>query len=158
MTLLETVLTELQAGNNILLFVILIILFVVGYKLLQAVIRIGLISVLSGVFLVVMDFIGLGPKVTVERFILFMVLGTGLFILYSSVATVFTVLDVAYGLVTRTLRWAFHSEKKPKKNWKKKFADLKEKVEKEEKKEKKKVSKAASKEKEIVLGELTDEE
>jgi len=93
--------------NNVLLFIILILLFVIGYKLLQTVVRLGLIAILSGVFLVVLDMVGVGPAVTIQRFILFMVLGTGLFIFYSSLATALTIFDKLSSILSRTVRWAF---------------------------------------------------
>ncbi len=112
MASLEAILTDLGPvvqGNNVLLFVILILLFVIGYKVLQTVMRLGLIAVMSGVFLVVLNMIGIGPDVTIQRFILFMVLGTGLFIFYSTLATAVSILDIGYSVLSRTVKWAFSS-------------------------------------------------
>lgn len=105
-------LLPLLEGNNVILFIILIVLFVVAYRLLQAVINTAIVAVLSGVFLVALDFVGIGPGVTVNRFILFMVLGTGLFILFSTMATVARTSSTLYGaskkliqMVIAPFRW-----------------------------------------------------
>lgn len=140
MVLPETLLADVQ-GNNIILFIVLILLFVIGYKLLQAVIRLGLVAILSGVFLVVLDMMGVGPAVTVQRFILFMVLGTGLFILYSSLATVLSITEYVLGFLTGILRWVIPS--RPRKRLRRSRP--------------KKKKDSGSKEKAIVLGEMDDD-
>lgn len=162
MASLETILADLGPvvqGNNILLFIILIALFVVGYKVLQTVIRLGLVAILSGVFLVVLDMVGIGPAVTVQRFILFMVLGTALFIFYSTIATAFTVFDWLYAAVKRLVKWAFKTgRKKPhKKSRLKKLGKKVKDVKDAHGKSNNGSSSSGSKEKEIVLGELDDE-
>lgn len=91
--------TELPQ-SDILLFIVLILLFVVGYKILQAVIQLGVIAILSGVFLVALRFVGIGPAVTVDNIILFMVLGTGLFILYTTLFTAMKATDTLFGMLT----------------------------------------------------------
>lgn len=101
----EAVLPLLE-GNNVILFIILIVLFVVAYRLLQAVINTALVAVLSGVFLVALDFVGIGPGVTVNRFILFMVLGTALFIVFSTMATVARTSSTLYGAAKKLLGMA----------------------------------------------------
>lgn len=110
---LHEALIPLLEGNNLLLFLLLIGLFVVAYRVLQAVINTAIVAVLSGVFLVALDFVGIGPGVTVNRFILFMVLGTALFIVFSTMATVAKTSTTAYGVLKRLLgiiaapfRWA----------------------------------------------------
>jgi hypothetical protein len=94
-TIQGLVVSQMQ-GNNILLFLALIVLFVIAYRVLRAVIHTAIVAVLSGGFLVGMDYIGLGPAVTLDRFMLFMVLGTALFIGYSMF---FTVLRTTSSLV-----------------------------------------------------------
>ncbi|MFB6295187.1 MAG: hypothetical protein ABEI97_05480, partial [Candidatus Nanohaloarchaea archaeon] len=74
-------------GNNIVLFLLLIVMFVVAYRVLRAVINTAIVAALSGVFLIALDIVGLGPRATLNRFLFFMVLGTALFLLYSGVAT-----------------------------------------------------------------------
>lgn len=106
MSSLETIIMEVQ-GSNVLLFILLILLFVIGYKLLQTVIRIGLIAVLSGLFLIALNTVGVGPAVTLDRFILFMVLGTGLFILYSGIATLYALIRHTTDFTTDLMTWAF---------------------------------------------------
>ncbi|MCJ7450612.1 MAG: hypothetical protein MUP58_02625 [Candidatus Nanohaloarchaeota archaeon QJJ-9] len=75
--------TFLQS-NNLVLFIVLILLFVVAYKLLKAIIEVGIISVLSGLFLVALKQAGMGPAVTINRFFTFMVLGAALYMVFSS--------------------------------------------------------------------------
>lgn len=105
MALIETVIAEVQ-GSSVLLFLTLVALFIVAYRVLQAVINTAIVTVLSGVFFVVLDFIGLGPAITVNRIMFFMVLGTALFILYSSIATVITTSSTLLGALQRIWGWA----------------------------------------------------
>lgn len=81
------VISQIQ-GNNVILFLLLIVMFVVAYRVLRAVINTAIVAVLSGALLVALDYIGLGPTVTVNRFMMFMVLGTALFIGYSLLFTI----------------------------------------------------------------------
>lgn len=105
MALTEMIIAQLQ-GSNILLFLALVVLFIVAYKVLQAVINTAIVAVLSGVFLIVLDVVGLGPAVTVNRFMFFMVLGTALFILYSTVATAIMTSATMVGVLRRIAGWA----------------------------------------------------
>lgn len=132
MALQELIIAQLQE-SNILLFIVLIALFVVAYKVLRAVINTAMIAVLSGVFLVALDFVGLGPRVTVNRFMFFMVLGTGLFILYSALATVIRTSSSLAGALKTIGGWLAKPFRHPDENG------------------------SADKEKEIVLEELKDD-
>lgn len=112
-------LLPLLEGNNVLLFILLIGLFVVAYRVLQAVINTAIVAVLSGVFLVALDFIGVGPGVTINRFILFMVMGTALFIAFSTMATVAKTSTTVYGglkqligIIIAPFRWGLLLVKK----------------------------------------------
>lgn len=152
--MIEELLTNME-GSNLLLFIVLILLFIVGYKILQAVISLGMVAVLSGVFFVSLSILGLGPEVTVDRFILFMVLGTGLFIVYSSLATAMKTTGSVVGLLTkignlliRPLKAAVAKERK--KRRKKKLQSKHHHIGGKD-------DDSDSKEKEIVLGELEDE-
>jgi len=80
--------TQLTDYSTVLLFVGLVAVFVVGYKLMQAVVDTFLVSVTSGVFFVAMSYLGLAPAISVPRILLFMVLGTALYLLYSSMSVV----------------------------------------------------------------------
>ncbi|MDY6769304.1 MAG: hypothetical protein SVW02_04320 [Candidatus Nanohaloarchaea archaeon] len=131
MALHEFLMAQVQ-GNNILLFLILIVLFVLAYKVLRAVINTAIVAALSGGFLVALDYVGIGPTVTVNRFMMFMVLGTGLFILYSAIATVIRTTSGLVGALRKIFGWMVGPLKREE-----------EKVEKE---------------KEIVLQELKDED
>ncbi|MFB6166817.1 MAG: hypothetical protein ABEJ62_00970 [Candidatus Nanohaloarchaea archaeon] len=104
MALMETLLQQMQA-SNILLFIALIVLFVVAYKVLRAVINAAIVAVLSGAFLVVLSYVGLGPQVTVNRFMFFMVLGTALFIIYSGIATVIRTSTTLLGALRKIGGW-----------------------------------------------------
>lgn len=84
---IETALSVLE-GNHIILLLALVVLFVIAYRILQAVIHTAMVAVLSGFLLIGLEFLGLGPDVTVTNFIFFMVLGTALFLFYSGVAIV----------------------------------------------------------------------
>ncbi|MDY6761880.1 MAG: hypothetical protein SVY41_02430 [Candidatus Nanohaloarchaea archaeon] len=81
------VISQVQ-GNNAVLFLLLIVMFVVAYRVLRAVINTAIVAVLSGAFVVGLDYLGIGPQVTLNRFMLFMVLGTALFIIYSAFFTI----------------------------------------------------------------------
>lgn len=111
MTLHELLLAQVQ-GNNVLLFILLVVLFVVAYKVLKAVINTAIVAVLSGAFLVVLDFVGVGPAVTVNTFMLFMVLGTALFIVYSAIATLIRTTSGVYGFFKKLFGWLSRPEKK----------------------------------------------
>lgn len=165
----ETILADLgpiMQQNNVLLFVILILLFVVGYKLLQTVVRLGLIAILSGVYLVVLNMFGIGPDVTVQRFILFMVLGTGLFIFYSTLATAVSLFDRIYGILSRMIRWAFRPKRRRRKRKRHWLAGIRKQVSKlggsigkdEPDRIDLDTDKSDSKEKAIVLDELEDDD
>lgn len=104
MALQELIVSQIQ-GSNIVLFLVLVVLFVVAYKVLRAVINTAIVAVLSGVFLVALDLTGLGPAVTVNRFLFFMVLGTALFILYSSIATAVHTSSTLLGALKRLGGW-----------------------------------------------------
>ncbi len=156
MSVPETIIADVQ-GNNILLFVVLILLFIIGYKLLQTVLRLGLIAVMSGLFLVALDVIGIGPGVTVDRFILFMVLGTGLFILYSSIAMLFSLLQHTTGFTSDLIQWAFKPVKTEKRLVHRLGAAAKQKRD-ALKHRTRETAGGTSKEKAIILGEVDDNE
>lgn len=131
MTFHDLLLAQVQ-GNNILLFILLVVLFIVAYRVLRAVVNTAIVAILSGSFLVVLDYLGIGPAVTVNRFMLFMVMGTALFIVYSAAATVIRTTSGVLGLTRRMAGWVTVPVRKRKK-------------------------KKPAKEKEIVLEELKDE-
>jgi DNA integrity scanning protein DisA with diadenylate cyclase activity len=87
MAFLQDMLPTILQQNNLLLLLTLIILFILAYKIMKTVVQTAIISLLSGVFLVVLNMVGMGPELTFSRFMSFMVLGAGLFMLYSTLAT-----------------------------------------------------------------------
>ncbi|MDY6773764.1 MAG: hypothetical protein SVS85_01065 [Candidatus Nanohaloarchaea archaeon] len=104
MALQEAVVSLVQ-GNNLLLFILLIALFIVAYRVLKIVINTAIVAVLSGAFLVLLDFVGLGPEATINRFMMFMVLGTGLFILFSAVQTLVRTTSGVIGAIKKMFSW-----------------------------------------------------
>ncbi len=84
--------SALLQSNNILLFIVLIVVFVIAYQILKAVIEIGLIAVTSGVFFAVISYLGFGPEITVSNFLTFMILGVVLYLTYSSLNAISTLL------------------------------------------------------------------
>jgi len=99
-----TALSSLFQENNLVLFIILVLLFVVAYKILEAVIHAGIVAVLSGVFLIALDYVGIGPAVSISRFILFMVLGVALYLFYSSIETVLSIATTGFDAVKTTVK------------------------------------------------------
>jgi len=92
MAFLQDMLPTILQQNNLLLLLTLIILFILAYKIMKTVVQTAIISLLSGVFLVVLNMVGMGPELTFSRFMSFMVLGAGLFMLYSTLATATNIL------------------------------------------------------------------
>ncbi len=81
---LTTEVVSLFEGHTVLLLIALIALFVVAYRVLKAVINTAIVAVLSGVYLVALNIVGVGPPVNFDNVMLFMVLGTAFFVLYSA--------------------------------------------------------------------------
>lgn len=109
----QEVLASLAQGNNLLLFVLLILLFVLAYRVLKAVINTAIVAVLSGLFYVALGYLGVGPAITVNGVMMFMVLGTALFILYSAAATLFRTTSGIVGALKGAAGWVaglFRSE------------------------------------------------
>lgn len=98
---LDVLITDIATLQNLALIAVLIALFVVGYKLMQTLIQTGLIAILSGVFLVALNMIGLGPEVTISRFLTFMVLGIALYMLYSSLQFLHTALSFVWNILKK---------------------------------------------------------
>lgn len=98
---LDMIVSELASLQNLALIAVLIALFLVGYKLMQTLIQTGLIAILSGVFLVALNIVGLGPEITISRFLTFMVLGIALYMLYSSISMLNSVLSFVWGFIKK---------------------------------------------------------
>ncbi len=98
---LETIISELASLQNLALIAVLIALFIVGYKLMQTMIQTGLIAIFSGLFLIALNIVGLGPEVTISRFLTFMVLGIALYMTYSSLQFLHTVATFAWRIVKK---------------------------------------------------------
>lgn len=106
---LEEILVTVLETNNVILFLALIVLFVVAYRVLQAVINTAIVAVLSGLFLVALSYIGVGPGLTFNNVMLFAVLGTGFFILYSALATLLRTSSSLVGALKTIGGWIFPS-------------------------------------------------
>lgn len=131
---LITTLTAQVEGSNLFLFIVLVMLFVIGYRVLQAVIKLAMVSVMSGIYFVALNVFGFGPAITIDRILLFMILGTGLFITYSSIATVMAIAGTLYEFLRDQLSVDTSKIELPKRK------------------------KNNSKEKEIILGEVDDDD
>lgn len=136
MALQETLLNLLQ-GNSILLFLALIVVFVIAYKVLKLLIQTSIVVVLSGFFYVALNYLGLNIEITIPNVMLFMLVGGLLYIVYSLVALVASGAIKLFGGVSKLL-------KKPIDNYKEKKRDKKDKEDKK------------SKEKEVVLQKLKE--
>lgn len=93
---LEQVLANLLEANNIIVFVVLILVFLVGYKVLQTIVQLLMVAGVSGAFLLTMSYLGLGPNASFANTVVFMALGTGLYILYSSLHSLKNFLGKAF--------------------------------------------------------------
>ncbi|MCJ7479265.1 MAG: hypothetical protein MUP63_03765 [Candidatus Nanohaloarchaeota archaeon QJJ-7] len=115
---IEEALISLVQGNNLLMFILLIALFLVAYRVLKAVINTAIVAVLSGAFLVVLDFLRIGPEATLSRFMMFMVMGSALFILFSAfktlVRTTNSVLEAFKKIFSKIFKPLRHGEKEEK--------------------------------------------
>lgn len=76
--------TMLQA-NNIVLLIVLIAVFVIGYKIMQTVAQLLLISITSGGFMAALSYLGMGPKINLSNIFVFMIIGVSLYLIFSSI-------------------------------------------------------------------------
>jgi len=90
----------LLEANNIVLLLILFALFIVGYKLMRAVMDLVLIAIFSGLFFFAMGYVGIGPEFTVTRFILFMALGVGAYMAYTTLSTAKQAVEILWTILT----------------------------------------------------------
>lgn len=97
------VINVLMQGNNLVLFIVLILLFVVSYKLMQAVMQTFIMVAMSGAFFVALSYVGLGPGFTVTRLVFFMVAGLALYIGFSTVSTLTKLATLMYRTLKRIL-------------------------------------------------------
>lgn len=98
--------TFMADGSNIVLLLVLIALFIIAYKILQVVVQTMIVAVLSGVFVGVLSYMGLGPEITMRTIVTFMSLGVGLFILFSVLDMATDVLSIVWNVVKRGLNAA----------------------------------------------------
>jgi hypothetical protein len=90
----------LLEANNLVLLAILFALFIVGYKLMQAVMDLFLIAIFSGLFFFGLGYVGIGPEFTVTRFILFMALGVGSYMAYTTLSTAKQAVEILWKILT----------------------------------------------------------
>ncbi len=86
--------------NNLVLIGILLVLFIVGYKLMQAIMDLVLMAIFSGLFFVALAYVGIGPGFTVTRFILFMAIGVGLYMVYTTLSTAKQAVNILWRILT----------------------------------------------------------
>lgn len=90
------VINVLMQGNNLALFIVLILLFVVSYKLMQAVMQTFIMVAMSGAFFLVLSYLGLGPEFSIGRMVFFMIAGLALYLGFSTVGTLTTIATYLY--------------------------------------------------------------
>lgn len=90
----------LLEANNLILLIILVLLFITGYKLMKAVMDLFLIAIFSGLFLVALGYVGIGPELTVTQFILFMALGVACYMVYTTLATAKSAVELLWNIIS----------------------------------------------------------
>lgn len=80
------------------MLLVLIALFIIAYKILQVVVQTMIVAVLSGVFVGVLSYMGLGPEITIRTIFFFMSLGVALFIGFSVLDMATDVLSVLWSI------------------------------------------------------------
>ena len=130
--------------DNLVLIIVLILAFVVGFKVLKTITTLVIVSIVSGVFFVLMNYTGLvSLQVNISNVLGFMFLGLLLYIVFFSIQMATGIVKTVVDIVTKlghTILFPF----------KKLFAAAKSKKKEMEKKEKKK------KQKSVVLEESDD--
>lgn len=146
----EEIVSGFLQGNSILVFIALIILFVVAYKVLKLIIQTFIVVVLSGLFYVALNYIGLGVPLSIGNLILFMFLGGLLFVVYSMIALVASGAIKIFGGLSKIIKKPL--EKRKKKKEEKRIKEKEKKKHEEEKKED-----DESSQKEVVLKEMMED-
>jgi len=151
------------------LLALLILAFVVAFKLLEMVFETIMVSVLSGAFYLGLVFIFSYP-LTIDRVLLFAFLGSALYMSYSILASAYTifskVIGIPYKLIKATLRYSSAAaSKKRKKDWEEKMKRYSEKMELYADKVEAKAERSANEQKEesrdvkeVVLDKVKDED
>ena len=99
MVTLPELLSNLLQANNILLLIILVAVFVVGYKVMQTVVQLLLISITSGGFMVALSYLGMGPKINLSNIFAFMIIGVSLYLIFSSIQLVSSIIESIWSTV-----------------------------------------------------------
>jgi len=86
-SLVPKVTNNLAGPENIILFILIIAVFIIAYKVLKLILETGLMSFLSIVYLFVLRYLGIGPEITISNIILFAFLGGFLYLLYYFIAS-----------------------------------------------------------------------
>lgn len=103
--------SDLLQANNIFLLILLIIVFIVGYKVLQTVVQLLIISATSGAFLAAISYIGMGPEINVSNIFAFMIIGVSLYVVFTSIQFVSSLLESVWKLIKKVLPSGSKKEK-----------------------------------------------
>lgn len=132
---------NLAQPDVIFLFLILIALFIVAYKVLKLIIQTGLVAVLSGVFYAVLSYTGYAPPLSIQNILFFVVTGAFLYLFYSAL---FRVMGIVYKTVKKPISWIKNYQEKREQKKKEKGTEEK--------------SDQEAKEKKIILSEVNKDE
>lgn len=154
--------------QTLLLFILLVLAFVVAFKLMEMVFETIMVSILSGIFYLGMVYL-FGYSLTLDRVILFAFLGSAFYMAYSLMSSAYTLLSMVIGIPYALLKLLFSpfssASKNPGKNVGKKLKKYSQKMENYSRKMKEleqKVDKKGSDEderdvKEVVLGKVNED-
>jgi len=99
MVSLPELLSSLLQANNIVLLIVLVTVFIIGYKVLQTVVQLLLISLTSGGFMVALSYLGMGPKINLSNIFSFMIIGVSLYLIFSSIQLVSSIMGSIWSTV-----------------------------------------------------------
>lgn len=75
--------TQVLQANNLVLFLGLVLVFVLAYKVMKTVVQSAIIAVFSAVFFYALTYMGIGPEFTLTNVLFFTVLGPALYLGYT---------------------------------------------------------------------------
>lgn len=102
-SLVPQVTNNLAGPQNIILFILIIAVFIIAYKVLKLILETGLMSFLSIIYLFVLRYFGLGPAITISNIILFAFLGGFLYLLYYFIASSIALILIPLKLIGKAV-------------------------------------------------------
>lgn len=111
-SLVPRVTDNLAGPQNIILFILIIAVFIIAYKVLKLILETGLMSFLSIIYLFVLRYFGIGPEPTISNIILFAFLGGFLYLLYYFIASSIALLMIPVKTIGKTLKLVERSARK----------------------------------------------